>query len=63
VLGRALPGLDDDLAEQDDQEQPEALGEVVRVERFARVRRAQRAPVPFPPSAFCRLAVFGQHRV
>ena len=58
-----LPGLDHDLAEQDDQEQPEALGEMVRVERFTRVRRAQRAPIPFPPRTFCRLAILGEHRV
>jgi hypothetical protein len=35
--GRRLARLDHDLAEQDDQEQAEALREVVGVERLARV--------------------------
>ena len=48
-VDRGLPGLDDHLAEQDDQEQPEALGEVVGVERLGRVARLQRGPVVVAP--------------
>jgi hypothetical protein len=42
-VDRRLPRFDDDLAEQDDQEQPEALGEVVGLERVRRVLRARAA--------------------
>jgi hypothetical protein len=43
AVDRHLPRFDDDLAEQDDEEQPEALGEVVGLERVRRVSGASAA--------------------
>jgi hypothetical protein len=57
-----LAGLDEHLAEQDDQEEPEALGEVVRVERLGRVGRRQLAPVALVARAARRLAILVEHR-
>ena len=50
AVHRRLPRLDDDLAEQDDEEEAEALGEVVRVERLPPGRRG-RAPTGRDPGA------------
>jgi len=49
AVDRRLPGLDDDLAEQDDQEQAEPLGEVVGVDRLVRVGGRQRREVVIAP--------------
>ena len=57
-----LARLDEDLAEQDDEEQAEALGEVVGVERLLRVGRRERGQVAVAARAPHRLAVLGQHR-
>ena len=45
AVDRRLAGLDDHLAEQDDQEQAEALGEVVRIDRLGRVGGLERLQV------------------
>ena len=62
AVHRRLAGLDHDLAEQDDQEQAEALGEVVRVERLGGVGGRQRLQSWSRRSPARRLAVLGEHR-
>ena len=57
AVDRRLPRLDHHLAEQDDQEQPEALGEVVRVQRLGRVGRVHRGEVVVAARLLRRLAV------
>ena len=61
-LDRPLAGLDDHLAEQDDQEQAEPLGEVMRVQRLRRVGRGERLEVVVAPGLARGVAVLGQHR-
>jgi hypothetical protein len=58
----ALPGLDDHLAEKDYQEQAEPLGEVVRIQRFGRVRRRERGEVAVATGLPHLLAILRQHR-
>ena len=58
-----LARLDQDLAEHDDQEQAEALGEVVRVERLRGVGGLERGEVAVAAQPVRRLAVLGQRRV
>ena len=48
-VDRGLPRLDHDLAEQDDHEQPEALREVMRIERLVGVDRPQGVQVARAP--------------
>jgi hypothetical protein len=62
AVDRALPGRDDHLAEQDDQEQPEALGEVVCVQRLGRVGGLQRREVVVAARLLRRLAVLVERR-
>jgi hypothetical protein len=61
-LHDALPGGDDDLAEQDEDEQAEPLSEVMRVDRLRRVAGPQRVEVLGAPGAAQRLAVLGEQR-
>jgi hypothetical protein len=61
-VDRRLAGLHHDLAEQDDEEQAEALGEVVGVERLGRILRAERREVVVAPQPVRRRTVLGQHR-
>ena len=62
AVDRRLARLDHHLAQQDDQEQPEALGEVVRVERLLRILRRERLEVVLAPRAPRRPLVLVQQR-
>jgi hypothetical protein len=62
AVGRGLARLDHHLAEPDDQEQAEALGEVVRVEGLRGVLWPQRRQVVVAAQPAGRRAVLGQHR-
>jgi hypothetical protein len=62
AIDRGLARLDHHLAEQDDQEQAEALGEVVRVERLRGVLGPQRRQVMVTAQPVGRRAVLGEHR-
>ena len=62
AVRRGLARLDHHLAEQDDQEQAEALREVVRVERLRGVLGPQRRQVVVAAHPAGRRAVLGKHR-
>ena len=57
-----LPGLHQDLAEEDDQEQPEPLREVVGIQRLGRVRGRQRLQIVLAARAAGRRAILDERR-